>query len=203
MSLLLAFMELDKLYESRQWLDREALIKNIKNCGKWNYRFAKYSDQQLYRMWERIKDEQEIKLEYSTVAGSYDTCPECGIRLSDGGYCPVCKDGEEDYYAAEHITEWLDSQGNKVSTATASCSTPTQPLARQVASTTSSKSNIVTIVYDCNKHKLRAVADDGTHGYANVAFPNNLRTRDGQQYEVDALIWNGKNYRVSGDIRPI
>ena len=61
----------------------------------------------------------------------------------------------------------------------------------------------VTIVYDTIKHKLRAVANDGIHGYANVAFPNNLRTHDGQQYEVDALVWNGKNYRVSGNIKAI
>lgn len=59
---------------------------------------------------------------------------------------------------------------------------------------------IVTIVYDTKAHKLRARADDGVHGEANVAFPNNLRTNEGQQYEVDDLIWNGKNYRVSGNI---
>ena len=60
--------------------------------------------------------------------------------------------------------------------------------------------NIVTIVYDVHAHKLRAKADDGVHGYANVAFPNNLRTHEGQQYRVGGLVWNGKNYRVTGSI---
>jgi hypothetical protein len=64
-------------------------------------------------------------------------------------------------------------------------------------------SNVVTIVYDDKAHKLRARADDGVHGEANVAFPNNLRNKEGQQYEVEKLIWNGKNYRASGNIEAI
>lgn len=62
---------------------------------------------------------------------------------------------------------------------------------------------VVTIVYDTKAHKLRARADDGVNGPANVAFPNSLRTEVGQQYEVEELIWNGKNYRVSGKIIPV
>lgn len=65
------------------------------------------------------------------------------------------------------------------------------------------RQNIVTIVYDPKAHKLRARGDDGTHGIANVAFPNNLRNQEGQQYEVDELIWNGKNYRASGKIKTL
>jgi hypothetical protein len=60
----------------------------------------------------------------------------------------------------------------------------------------------VTIVYDSKAHKLRARADDGVHGEANVAFPNHLREKEGQVYQVDELIWNGKNYRASGTITP-
>ena len=48
--------------------------------------------------------------------------------------------------------------------------------------------------------RLRALATDGVHPAAFVAFPNNLRQYEGQRYEVDQLIWNGKNYRVSGNI---
>lgn len=66
--------------------------------------------------------------------------------------------------------------------------------------TPNSAANIVTIVYDYKAHKLRARADDGVHGEANVAFPNALRNREGQQYEVDELVWNGKNYRAIGNI---
>lgn len=65
----------------------------------------------------------------------------------------------------------------------------------------SSTNNIVTLVYDGNR--LRAQADDGKNGKGWVAFPNNLRTKAGQQYEVDGLFWNGKNYRVIGNITPI
>lgn len=61
--------------------------------------------------------------------------------------------------------------------------------------------NIVTIVKDSGK--LRAQADDGEHGVAFVAFPNNLRNTEGQRYKVDKLIWNGKNYRASGNIEAI
>lgn len=48
--------------------------------------------------------------------------------------------------------------------------------------------------------RLRALATDGIHPAAFVAFPNDLRQFEGQKYEVDQLIWNGKNYRVAGNI---
>jgi hypothetical protein len=95
----------------------------------------------------------------------------------------------------DRLNEWLDSNGQSVTLN--SKSNVTQP---PTVSPSVKTDNIVTIVYDVRAHKLRAVADDGVHGYANVAFPNNLRTHDGQQYKVDTLLWNGKNYRVSGSI---
>ena len=103
MSLLLTFMELDKLYESKQWLDRNTLIDNIKASGNWNYRFEKYSDEQLYRMWERIQKENESEAamrEYHDMVSTASqklTCQDCGANITDGGICPVCDDGEEDY----------------------------------------------------------------------------------------------------------
>lgn len=57
---------------------------------------------------------------------------------------------------------------------------------------------VVTIV--SHGGRLRALATDGTNPAAWVAFPNDLRTVEGQKYEVDQLIWNGKNYRVAGNI---
>lgn len=69
------------------------------------------------------------------------------------------------------------------------------------ANTASASKNIVTIVKDSGK--LRAQADDGTHGKGFVAFPVALRNAEGQQYEVETLTWNGKNYRASGKITPI
>lgn len=104
MSLLLTFMDLDKIYESTNntaWLDRDALISNIKAAGK-RYNFNAYSDSQLYRMWQRIQEDEQykdIELEYAelTTATKRETCDNCGTELTDGGYCPVCDDGEEDY----------------------------------------------------------------------------------------------------------
>ena len=66
-----------------------------------------------------------------------------------------------------------------------------------------STDHIVTIVFDYEKHKLRATGNDGVHGEHWVQFPNHLRNREGEQYYVETLYWTGKFYRVSGDIEPI
>lgn len=58
----------------------------------------------------------------------------------------------------------------------------------------------VEIVYD--RTELRARGDDGIHGQAWVQFPKDLR-QYGKVYKVDQLIWNGKNYRVKGNIEEI
>ena len=193
MSLLLTFMELDKLYESSTRLDRNTIIKALRDLGK-EYNFDKYSDEQLYRILERARradDEDKAMSEYTDLikADSRKTCPICDTSLNDGGTCPVCDDGEES------IFEWVDSQGNQAKRVAAGTT--------GIAASQQPTTNIVTIVYDVKAHKLRATANDGIHGYANVAFPNNLRTREGQQYEVETLTWNGKNYRASGEITPI
>jgi hypothetical protein len=200
MSLLLTFMELDKLYEST--MSRQDLITHIKASGR-NYNFETKSTAQLFRIWERIQNEDRNADSYEHSSVSRETCTACGTLLNDGGTCPICDDGEE------HLLEWRDTSGNSV-TMTSNSTALSQPVPQNSVATQApqgttgpSAKNIVTIVYDTTKHKLRAVADDGVHGYANVAFPNNLRTRDGQQYEVGSLVWNGKNYRVSGNIKPI
>lgn len=99
MSLLSTFMDLDRLYER---LDRETLISNIKNSGR-SYNFDKYSDEHLYRIWERIQKEVEEKAamqEYRDTlnAEQHEACSECGAYLNDSGTCPVCDDGEEALY---------------------------------------------------------------------------------------------------------
>ena len=181
MSLLLTFMELDKLYEST--MSRQDLISHIKASGR-NYNFNTKSTEQLFRIWERIqKEDLEAVSTSSDNNNNSSICGECGARLTDGGLCPVCDDGEEDLY------EWVDANG-------ATANNMQKP-------STGNGNNIVTIVYDIVKHKLRAQADDGIHGRGYVAFPNNLRTAEGQQYEVETLTWTGKNYRVSGNIKPI
>ena len=64
------------------------------------------------------------------------------------------------------------------------------------------KESIVEIVYDRSKHENRAQGNDGVHGKAWVQFPKDLRI-EGKKYKVDQLIWNGKNYRVKGNIEEV
>ena len=204
MSLLLTFMELDKLYEST--MSRQGLIDHIKASGR-NYNFDTKTTAQLFRIWERIQKEDNekagmqeyhdmLKLERARL------CKKCGRRLTDGGECASCLTDEADYVFDESLLEWVDSKGNKAQSVSTSAAAPsnTYPTTNQQAS---GDGYIVTIVYDNSKQKLRAHADDGVHGRGYVAFPNNLRNKDGQQYEVETLVWNGKNYRVSGNIKPI
>jgi hypothetical protein len=201
MSLLLTFMELDRLYESS---DRETLINNIKSSGK-HYKFDKYNDQQLFSIWKKIEHGQKADQAKKSADAQKPTIPErvykycanCGITLSDGGLCPVCDDGEEHYF-----NEWLDDNGTAVNMHSTTASQQSA-VATSSSTTAASTGYIVTIVYDRSKGKLRAQADDGIHGVGYVAFPNSYRTSSGQKYEVEKLIWNGKNYRVSGSIKSI
>lgn len=95
MNIFRAFMELDEAYNDRQYF-----IDELKKAGK-NYNFSKYTDAQLYRMCQRLskvaktaKDPQhELDLDFNEKEIEY--C-DCGARLSDAGFCPVCHDGEED-----------------------------------------------------------------------------------------------------------
>jgi hypothetical protein len=185
MNMFRAFIELDEAYN-----DRQALIDQIKKSGK-SYNFDKYTDAQLYRMAQRL---QQPKIASKEPAHELDLdfdiekpeCCDCGVRLTDFGQCPVCDLGEED------LVEWVLASGKPVNKSSA--------MAVNSASTSTQKKHVVTIIYDHAAKKLRGRADDGTNGPAWVAFPSNLRDFDGQQYEVDQLIWNGKNYRVAGNI---
>lgn len=95
-------MELDKLNEG--WRSRQELIHELKALGI-RYNFDKYSDAQLSRILERaeaeIKAKNDEQAAYSELAGKPDAekpiCAECGKVLTDGGFCPVCDDGEEHY----------------------------------------------------------------------------------------------------------
>jgi hypothetical protein len=202
MSLLLTFMELDKLYEAT--MSRQDLIAHIKASGR-NYNLDRRPTDQLAKIWQRIQKEDNEKAgmqEYRDIIDQERArlCKQCGRRLTDGGKCASCSEDEADYIFDETLFEWVDSKGNKVqNTTTSSAQSSATPLKPPAAVA----GNVVTIVYDSSRQKLRAQADDGVHGRGYVAFPNNLRTAEGQQYEVETLIWNGKNYRVSGSITPI
>jgi hypothetical protein len=190
----------------RESLPRVELIDRLKALGK-RYYFDKYSDEQLYRMWEKEsakKEEQEALKDFYDSKSEKPFCSECGCDLTDGGYCPVCDDGEEDLYEGTFDGTFTRSNWIPMS----STNTTTQQTASTPVTQSSNASNpnptgkyIVTIMWDGNK--FRARADDGIHGRANVAFPTALRNHNGQQYEVEDLTWNGKNYRAVGKIRPI
>ena len=212
MNMFRAFMELDEVYSPT---DRQTLINNIKGMGR-NYNFSKYSTEQLYRMWQRLclvtdkkpakvaEPVHELALDFEDDYSPY--CDLCGTRLSDAGFCPVCYDGEEDLaegiFDSNPITghSWVSASGQPIKLPSSMPSTGTNVSGQnQIVSTPSSTSKyIVRIVLD--KGRLRAFATDGVHPGGWVAFPNDLRQFEGQTYEVDQLIWNGKNYRVSGNI---
>jgi hypothetical protein len=96
-------------------------------------------------------------------------------------------------------SSWVSAAGKpiNITSLNQSATQSTQTATTQVPSITPDKF-VVRIVSAGGR--LRALATDGVHPAAWVAFPNDLRQFDGQKYEVDQLIWNGKNYRVVGTI---
>jgi hypothetical protein len=203
MNMFRAFMELDEACSNRQtWID------DLKRAGK-NYNFNKYTDAQIYCMWQKIQKpikkliepKHELDLDFDSV--DLDYC-ECGTRLSDAGFCPICDDGEEHFnegiFDGAPVTRrnWVTASGKSVTVPSANTQTTqvNQTPIQQVSSTLGKY--VVRIVSDHGR--LRALATDGVHPAGWVAFPNSLRQFEGQTYEVDQLIWNGKNYRVAGNI---
>lgn len=97
MSLLMTFLELDKINESYDAFgDRNELITKIKAAGR-KYDFSKYSNEQLYRICQRLEAETSSHnssvVTKSSVVRKYQKCPECDATLTDGGFCPHCDDG--------------------------------------------------------------------------------------------------------------
>jgi hypothetical protein len=97
------------------------------------------------------------------------------------------------------LNNWVTANGQQVKLNNTNPSTVNQvsQTAKPVITSPNGKC-VVVIVSD--KGRLRAFGTDGVNPAAFVAFPNHLRQFEGQKYEVDQLIWNGKNYRVSGNI---
>lgn len=197
------YVQSKPLLKEDGWLSREELIAELEKLG-YKYKFDKYSDSQLYSILEKTKakiesDKALAELEQNRLK-TKPICDSCGSTLADSGICPKCYDGATDLDEGvfdrklSNMTSWKTTSGTQSSTVSGSNSP-------KAASSVGKK--IVTIFYDTKARKLRAQADNGINGVANVAFPNHLRNQAGQQYEVDDLIWNGKNYRVSGDIKPV
>lgn len=95
-------------------MTREQMISELHKAGKKFY-FPKYTDGQIYNMYMKyvvnapkaVDDTVSVEQE-PEVFEEKPTCPDCGTRLTDGGYCPKCDDGEED------MNEML-TEGNNVS----------------------------------------------------------------------------------------
>ena len=95
-------------------------------------------------------------------------------------------------------SNWITSNGTQVKLNQPAANVATSAPTQKPAITGPNGKCVVVIVSD--KGRLRAFGTDGVNPGGFVAFPNNLRQFEGQKYEVDQLIWNGKNYRVSGNI---
>ena len=92
----------------KESFSRNDLITRMILAGK-NYKFDKYSTEQLYRMWQRIqnerpaiKTERQPKHELDLDFDDADTpdckqCEVCGTPLNLHDQCPICDLGEEDY----------------------------------------------------------------------------------------------------------
>jgi hypothetical protein len=222
MNLLHTFAELNKLYESKDtyWIFKgKATFKDLYNNEKTISVFppvqvhgstearALSNVKWLLRKKHGLNINTPIILSDYLIAKltpdkSYKICPKCEkTRLTDGGYCPVCDDGTEDLEEGifdnkfSNKSSWVSASGQPISLA------PKQ--ASQVISGQGlmEEKYIVRIV--SHNGRLRALATDGIHPAAWVAFPNSLRQFEGQMYEVDQLVWNGKNYRVIGNINPV
>jgi rubrerythrin len=96
-----AFMELDKINESdlhesyNDFGDRQELINKLKSIGR-HYNFDSYSNEQLFYIWKKEYAKHIEQESFNDASIDYAYCEECGRRLTDGGYCPVCDDGAED-----------------------------------------------------------------------------------------------------------
>lgn len=212
MNLFRAFMELDEINEG---LSRQEIISRLRALGK-RYNFDRFPDKQLYGMLRDAEEKKarentskkvnhELDLDFES-AKDFACCDFCGMRLNDSGQCPTCDLGEEDLneeaFENKQLVEFITASGKQVKLTNNSTHQPAvqTPNTQAPAQTQPAGNNkyVVRIVSD--KGRLRALATDGVHPGAWVSFPNHLRQFDGQKYEVDQLIWNGKNYRVAGNI---
>lgn len=106
--------------------DRASLIRDLEAKGK-KYRWNHYSDQQIYRIWKRVMDEQTkqidttIEAEFDDEYPTYEYCDNCGRRLTDiNKECPFCDLGdesvlEEDFNPQEEIEleyDGIDVEGD-------------------------------------------------------------------------------------------
>ena len=140
------------------------------------------------------RDKVELILKYSIdlVPNDIEASKKLIVDLVNG-----INDGSitEGLFDKPSMSSFVTASGRPVNIPSSRASSTQQS---QASSGQRAGKYMVGIVLD--KGRLRAMSNDGIHGVAFVAFPNNLRQFEGQRYEVDQLIWNGKNYRVAGNI---
>ena len=93
-------------------VSRDQMISELKCNGK-RYNFSRFTDAQIYKMYQKyvankpqIEDDHTDEYEFVVHA----MCDRCGIRLNDGGTCPICDDGEEDYFDEDLDSSDYDSE---------------------------------------------------------------------------------------------
>lgn len=78
-------------------MSRDSMITELQKLGK-NYNFNKYTDAQLYRMYQREAN-KPIEKSIGDIEQEYKDsrlCPQCRHELTDAGECPVCDLGDEE-----------------------------------------------------------------------------------------------------------
>ena len=127
MNMFRAFMELDRLRESTSHIetkesyddfgDRQELITKIKSLGR-RYYFDKYSDRQLFFIWQKESAKEAAKRAERELFNNYqdevldtfeyDYCETCGRELNPLGECPTCDLGDDS--AFEELDEGIFDQ---------------------------------------------------------------------------------------------
>lgn len=93
-------------------VSRDQMISELKCNGK-RYNFARFTDAQIYKMYQKyVANKPQIEDDYTDECEFvvHDMCDRCGIRLNDGGTCPICDDGEEDYFDEDLDSSNYDSE---------------------------------------------------------------------------------------------
>lgn len=105
----------DEINES--YVSRDQMIDELKRDGR-RYNFNRFTDAQIYKMYQKyivnkpqIEDDHTDEYEFVVHA----MCDRCGIRLNDGGTCPVCDHGEEDYFDVDESLSSIDTANKKQS----------------------------------------------------------------------------------------
>lgn len=97
---------------NESYISRDQMIDELKRDGR-GYNFNRFTDAQIYKMYQKyvankpqIEDDNTDEYEFVVHA----MCDRCGIRLNDGGTCPICDDGEEDYFDEDLDSSDYDSE---------------------------------------------------------------------------------------------